>query len=247
MKIFTDTKRFEVKYFIPNELIPKVREYIQPFAEVDPYTLKSKNKRYKVRSIYYDTPDLDFYYAKIEGLKIRKKLRIRGYNLQKSFAFLEIKRKYVNNVVKERCRLPFSFIGKIVTDQDTTSIEPYKKDYNTRLVSGKFLNILANSGLEPTVMVVYEREAYVGTEDNRLRVTIDSNVRIRSKPELDDLFDGAPSKVFPGDISIFELKFDNFMPDWMRRLPLKLGIRKEPISKYCLGIDVSQLRYVEED
>ena len=126
-------------------------------------------------------------------------------------------------------------------------MEPYKKDYNTQLVSGKFINILANSGLEPTVMVVYEREAYIGNEDERLRVTIDSNVRIRSKPELDDLFNGAPLKVFPGNISIFELKFDNYMPDWMRQLPQKLGIRKEPISKYCLGIDVSQLRYVEED
>jgi hypothetical protein len=247
MRFFGDIRRYEIKYFIPNELIPKVGEYIQPFVKVDPYILKSKKNRYTVRSIYYDTPELDYYFAKVEGLKIRKKLRIRGYNLQKKFAFLEIKRKYVNNVFKERCRLPFPFIGQIVSDPDTASIDRYKDDYNTHLVSGKFIYNLSDSGLEPTVMVIYERKAFIGADDDRLRVTIDSNVRIRSKPHLEDLFDGAPLKVFPGNISILELKFDNFMPDWMRQLPQKLGIRKEPISKYCLGIKVSQLRYVEED
>ena len=143
--------------------------------------------------------------------------------------------------------MPFSLIGQIVLDPDTANVDGYKDDYNTHLVSGKFINNLSDSGLEATVMVVYDREAFIGTADDRLRVTIDGNVRIRSKPELEDLFNGAPLKVFPGNISILELKFDNFMPNWMRQLPQKLKIRKEPISKYCLGIDVSQLRYVEED
>ena len=89
MTQFADRSRYEYKFKIPLDLIDDVRKFILPYTKFDPYLEKHGNQRYTVRSIYFDTPELDFYYEKIDGVKIRKKLRVRTYNRVSDFAFLE--------------------------------------------------------------------------------------------------------------------------------------------------------------
>ena len=235
---YGDQSRYEYKYRITRELIPQIRELIRPVTSFDPYLKDATNNRYTVRSIYFDTPSLDFYYEKMDGLKVRKKLRIRTYNEMDDFAFLEIKRKFINCISKERSKLPIMVIEKLVSTTQDSVIEYPQDDYNSRLVSGKFVYTLLKKGLIPVLLVVYEREAYIGLTDDKERLTIDTNVRANSEPDLGDILCTENFTPVINDAGILELKFDDVMPQWMKNLVLKLGLKRESLSKYCLGIDV---------
>ncbi|MBD3288492.1 VTC domain-containing protein [candidate division KSB1 bacterium] len=237
MKKVKDDKRYEIKYRIPNQKIPEIRSYLKEYADADPHVPNKEQVEYTVRSIYFDTRSLDFYWEKIDGLKVRKKLRIRGYNQDKGYAFLEIKRKYSNCVVKERAKLPSEEIEKIIGMLDTTDGEATNGSHNNRLVSGKFVYNMIKKNLSAKLLVVYEREPYVGKRDPGNRVTIDKNIRSRYNPDLNDLFDGDDLTFVANDFSILELKFNNFMPKWMRTMIVELSLKQVPFSKYCEGID----------
>ena len=86
--------RLEYKFLVRKEYLNELRDALLPFLFFDEYAEKEIAKEYTCRSIYYDTSRMDDYYDKLAGIKIRKKLRIRGYNKQndESVVFLEIKR-----------------------------------------------------------------------------------------------------------------------------------------------------------
>ena len=72
--------RLEYKYLVPVELLPTLRKLILPYVELDYYASISGIGNYTVRTIYFDTSELKYFFDKIEGLEIRKKVRIRVYN-----------------------------------------------------------------------------------------------------------------------------------------------------------------------
>lgn len=61
---------------MPEEEIPTIRQALESRMNRDPLT---GPQGYPVWSVYYDSSDLRFYWEKIEGLKFRRKLRIRRY------------------------------------------------------------------------------------------------------------------------------------------------------------------------
>ena len=150
---YADQSRYEYKYKISTDLIPQIRDYSAPYTNEDPYLKKTSAGKYTVRSIYFDTPDLDFYYEKMDGLKIRKKLRVRTYNEMSDYAFLEIKRKFVNCVAKERSKLPFIVIERLINTPDESVIEYPENDHNSRVVSGKFVYNLFKKGLLTVIAI----------------------------------------------------------------------------------------------
>ena len=87
--------RYEYKYLVPNNLVEKLRAELNPFMRLDDYAQKHSDRQYTVRSIYYDSPQFTCYNEKIDGVQIRNKYRIRGYDSRsnESIAFLEIKHK----------------------------------------------------------------------------------------------------------------------------------------------------------
>ena len=67
---------------------------------------------YGVWSVYYDTPRLRFYWEKIEGLRFRRKLRIRHYGDRftvddDTTVFVEIKQRVNRVTQKRRVALPY--------------------------------------------------------------------------------------------------------------------------------------------
>ena len=46
-----------------------------------------------IRSLYFDTPDDQDFQDKVDGLELRRKLRLRTYSPQSDFAMLEMKQK----------------------------------------------------------------------------------------------------------------------------------------------------------
>ncbi len=227
-----------MKYNFPAEMIPELRRYIAPYADLDPYAAEMSGHAYTVRSIYYDTENLDFYYHKLDGLKIRRKLRMRAYNqfYPDKPVFLEIKRRYENRIVKERVNIPLSAAG-MIHDEHKRPDGLFEDNVRNRTVMKKYLYNLIHFDLKPSALIVYEREAHIGKINSHERLTIDKNLRSYAPPVTDDLFREDDLRPMLGEKCILELKYDNYMPKWMGRLVHEFGIRAEPIPKYCLGIE----------
>ena len=70
-------RRFELKYVMPANLADSILASISNFVKPDPYT--GDKDHYFVNSIYLDSPNFISYQEKLDGLKNRKKFRIRYY------------------------------------------------------------------------------------------------------------------------------------------------------------------------
>ena len=70
--------RYEFKYLLRNNEANAIFKESLNFMNYDEYALK--NKGYFVRSLYFDNYDYDNFFEKVDGIKFRKKFRIRTYN-----------------------------------------------------------------------------------------------------------------------------------------------------------------------
>ncbi len=186
---------------------------------------------YTVRSIYFDSLDLKHYYEKINSMKHRKKVRLRGYDYNPdSNVFFEVKRKFEEPGMKNRYQINY---WKAVEMLKSREIDKTNDDL------GKFFYQIMSFNLRPIVNVIYDREPYtefVRTKNN-LRVTFDKNLRSVAYPRIDELFVDDNVKPAMMDYFILEVKFDDYLPGWIRQMSESLSLKRESASKYVICID----------
>ena len=88
--------RYEFKYVLPKSKRDELERELQYFLTLDPYVAKKEDKKYFVRSLYFDDSAFTNYYEKTDGMLSRTKFRVRTYtkNPDEGCAtFLEIKGK----------------------------------------------------------------------------------------------------------------------------------------------------------
>lgn len=236
--------RYEYKYIVPNNLLNPLREFVQPFVDQDEFVAKDKKIHYTVRSVYFDSPAYDFYYEKIEGIKNRKKVRLRGYdeNGLDDIVFLEIKRKYDIPIIKYRAPLTYRNALKIFEEQNLngfaldkfSSMEGYTN-------SKRFFYQVFSKNLRPVVLVVYEREPYLSKFDSTVRITFDKNLRGIAYPSLTNLYDENGLSPALTNKFIMEVKFNKTFPNWLNPAISRFGLRKQSASKYVLTMDSSRV------
>ncbi len=232
-------KRREYKFLIHKEKLPAFRKVIAPYLELDKFSAQKSDHRYTVRSIYYDTHNLGFYREKIEGIKIRKKIRVRGYDQQNDheYLFLEIKRKENDRIFKNRSRVKFKDRDSL---QDISDRANSKKDTSNKEDAARFFYNVARFNLHPTVLVTYDREAYFCRFRSGLRVTIDQELRSKAMPAFSDLFeDDALNYVMPNH-AILEVKFYRGLPSWLQKVITQFDLSRQAISKYTTCIDYAR-------
>lgn len=230
--------RREYKYLIHQKDIDQLRKRITPFVTVDNFA--SEGNQYTVRSIYFDTSKLKYYNEKVEGFKIRKKLRVRGYNElgDESVVFLEIKRKYENHIDKNRSALKYYNLNDLLSTSDLESYCLTENGFQNSVEDGeKFLHHIHKNSLKPIILVVYEREAYYSKFDAGLRLTFDKNLRYLLFPSLDKLYTEEDMKYTMPKYFIFEIKFFRGFPKWLQSAIQDLNISRMALSKYTLCLD----------
>lgn len=183
--------RIEYKYLVEKKMMQKLRENILPHVDLDKYSDIREKKEYTVRSVYYDSLKFDFYHEKIEGIRKRKKVRIRGYNeySNDSDVFLEIKRKDGPIISKFRSSIAFNNLNSLFETGDV-------KKYINNGISGpdttgngeRFLFQIKNRGLVPAILISYEREAFFYKFNRDLRITLDKNLRSNIHISSDSFF-----------------------------------------------------------
>ncbi|MFJ9391779.1 polyphosphate polymerase domain-containing protein [Nocardioides sp. NPDC101246] len=232
--------RYEIKYLIDELKVAELREELEARMEADPY---SPLGGYPVTSVYYDTPDLRFYWEKIEGLRFRRKLRMRLYGQPASCTdetpvHVEIKQRVNRVTQKRRLSLPYQQARRWLDERE-------ELDLDVGGASRGFVNevtsLVGNLDLRPIVTTGYQREAFVGREaDLGLRVTIDHRVHGRDRDF--HFASGAENRfLIPPKLAIVELKANERVPYWATDLTARLDMSVVRISKYCQSVEAFSL------
>jgi hypothetical protein len=228
--------RNEIKYLIPIELLPKLKNLMKPYIRLDKFAGPPENPDYTVRSIYFDTKDLRYYREKNEGIKKRIKVRIRGYNQPSpdSIVFLELKRKKDNLIFKNRYPCYYKNLDRILNQEIVKEDVPLKqKDSNRE----KFLYNLLSLSLKPTVLVIYEREAYHYRFNSDLRITLDKNIRSVKPQNIHSLYSEEFTVPTFRNHFVLEVKSGSPFPGWILSIIKQMHLQKRSVSKYALSID----------
>jgi hypothetical protein len=104
----------------------------------------------------------------------------------------------------------------------------------------RFLYHIYARRMRPTVTVIYEREPYKGIlkdRENDLRITFDKHLRGVAYPNLEGLFEEKHAVLVNEQYFIMEIKFNRYLPSWVRATITAFGLKKVPASKYILCMD----------
>jgi SPX domain protein involved in polyphosphate accumulation len=218
-----------------------MRKLLEPFMHQDPYAAMNGGE-YSVRSIYFDTPDLECYFQKLAGVKRRNKVRLRGYNRgEGSEVFFEIKKKVDEPLIKNRAPMTFEAARKILKGMPVEDfVEPTRKYPLAVDDARRFLYHIYVRRMRPAVTVIYEREpfqAILKDRGNDLRITFDKHLRAVAYPTLDELFEEKHPILVNEQYFIMEIKFNRYLPAWVKAIVTTFGLKKGPASKYVLCMD----------
>ncbi|QHC19703.1 VTC domain-containing protein [Streptomyces sp. GF20] len=227
--------RFELKYLVPVEQAAEIRDELAERMERDAH---SPVGGYGVWSLYYDTPQLRFYWEKIEGLKFRRKLRIRHYGdldgvTDASPVCVEIKQRVNRVTQKRRITLPYGVARQLC---DGRELVPHS--VRERAFVEEVLELIVRLNLRPAAITGYQREALVGRDaDTGLRVTLDRRVRGRDR----DFHFGTrtPENRFtiPPHLAVMEIKVNERTPYWITDLAARRNLNLVRVSKYVQSIE----------
>ena len=217
--------RHELKYFIHPAEVEALRLRLRPVLKLDSHC--RGGKPYAIRSLYFDDIDDSAWYDKVDGVMHRDKYRIRIYNYSDQEIFLERKRKLGDLIQKSSAQITRRLCEQLIQG-DPRGL--YKA--NNPLLQDVYVQMRTKL-LKPSVIVDYEREAYLHPAEN-VRITFDLN--LRSGLVNTDLFNPAIATVCPHDrdVEILEVKFDNYLPDHIGGLLAGVRAERSAISKYVL-------------
>ena len=235
-KVVQEFSRYEFKYILNKKLRDQVERQIQHFMRYDGYVHPEFDNSYFVRSLYYDSPSSFNFYEKIDGIKKRKKFRLRTYDKvnDNSILFIEQKGRNVNRVFKRRTQIDESdidyFYNAINYDQLTHKYKDLK-------IINEFIADTMKRRISPVVLVDYLRRPYVSDYDMNFRVTFDSDIMAKASntlfPSDENFF-----RCLPG-YTILEVKFFRKIPAWFHKLLLVYNLERVSVSKFVLGMKAS--------
>ena len=218
--------RSELKHYINYQDYLIIKSKISNFLTLDKNVYKDSFE-YKIRSIYFDNFNNKVLEEKLLGLNKRDKFRIRLYNDDDSFIRLEKKSK-INGLCKKISEpITKDEVFKIINNDIEFLIKSQKQLFQDLYIKMK------TEFLKPKTIVDYEREAYIYKIGN-VRITFDKN--LRTGIVSNDIFNKELCTISPinKDYIVLEVKYDEFLPEFILNL-IQLGERsKTSISKYAL-------------
>ncbi len=230
--------RFELKYLVPLKTAFEFRQALRAYLTPDDHG--DARGRYALASLYYDGPDFRFYREKIDGINIRRKLRIRRYESREpltaeSLVFVEIKQRVNRVTQKRRVVLPYCEALRLCDERIIPAHAP-----QDAAVLNEIEWMLRQYNLRPASIVRYARQALVGSEyDAGLRVTFDTDLTFQVRHlQLDER--PAGQSLFPVGWAVIEIKVNERMPYWLTELVAAHNLNLVRVSKYCRSIELAQ-------
>lgn len=231
--------RFELKYMVTIREAEAIKKALGAYLVPDNHG--DSTGAYMLSSLYYDGPDYRFYWEKVDGIRFRRKLRIRFYETgapltEESMVFVEIKQR-LNRVTQKRRILMRYGDALHLCEQREIPVHDAQDDAVVNEVRGMGLQY----DLRPASIIAYSRQALVGSDyDMGLRVTFDKDLRYRTyNLQLDD--PEAGQFLFPPDWVVMEIKVNERIPYWLTELVAAYNLNLVRVSKYCRSIEMAKI------
>lgn len=163
----------------------------------------------RYNTLYYDTINFDLYKQHHNGKLNRYKIRHRTY-VESNLGFLEV--KFKNNK------------GRTIKTRISRHDIPYQLENDCRVFLDKILPFKSDV-LVPVIWINYSRYTFVNKKGAE-RLTIDLNLEFLKDEKKEDL----------SNVAIAEVKQDKKKTSPFIEIMKRNHIRRGSISKYCLGI-----------
>ena len=214
--------RVEQKYIITEEKLAYLKYKLEQVMRYDEHVI---DNQYRIRSLYFDDMLNSYLEDNESGNDFREKYRIRTYNNEHDKIHLEIK-------IKER-----GSTGKVkeeLTKEECFSLmhrKSWSLKENDGNVKRKLYALMVMKRMQPVQIVEYDRIPFVEEKGN-VRVTFDKNIVGSGEVTafFDDILPGIP--LLPTGQHILEVKYDEFLPDYIKQILNEVHVTKTAFSKY---------------
>jgi SPX domain protein involved in polyphosphate accumulation len=233
--------RFELKYLVTLAQAEHFRKDL--LAYLVPDDNGDGAGKYALASLYYDSPDYRCYWEKVDGLRFRRKLRIRSYvaaqDLQpETPVFVEIKQRVDRVTQKRRVLLPYHSALALCNERSVAVEGAHSQDLP---VLNEIAAYAWQNNLRPASIVRYQRQAFMGTHhDIGLRVTFDTDLRYQvASLHLHQTPASIP--MLPPEWVVMEVKVNERIPYWLTELVAAHNLSLVRMSKYCRSLEAAGL------
>lgn len=217
--------RQEKKYFM------NLLDMARLSARLDQVMLRDAHsgaQGYAIRSLYFDSLDERDYQEKVDGIELRRKLRLRIYDPAADFAMLEMKQKegiYQKKRSLRIARADAEALARGCYDSLLSYPDPF---------AAECYGLMTMWCYRPKTIVEYRRLAYIARE-NKIRITFDRD--IRANEACCDLF--SPNlnlyPVLDPFNLVLEVKYNGFLLSYIKDLVNGANRSELSVSKYCLA------------
>lgn len=214
--------RHEEKYLLSPLQAAHARSVLDGLLKRDSHSAAGA---YFIRSLYFDTPADDDYTDKLLGISERRKLRLRLYDVNCTALKLEIKEK--QGAVSHK-------VSQTVTREQAQALICGQPEYLMQLKTPAALQVyrmFQTQGRRPAALVDYRRTAWVGPLEH-LRITLDEQVSAAKSAALFDPHVNTV-KLHSAGVVILEIKYDHYIPGYLRGPLSSVGGVPMSISKYA--------------
>lgn len=217
--------RHELKYLVTSAQLAMLKNRIDHLICLDQHA--GPAGMYNIRSLYFDDIHNRCYYENENGTSPREKFRIRIYNHSPDRITLECKRKDHGKTLKTACPLTQEQTRMLMAGQplpDIAAQPPLLRRLTLEMMT-RFLR--------PVVVVEYDRVPYTCKNGN-VRITFDTNVS--SSRQIGGFLDPdvARRPIMPVGQQLLEVKFDEYLPDYIYRNLQLNSLQQTAYSKYYL-------------
>lgn len=217
-------ERHEVKHLINLTdyyiLRQRLRTVLYPDSHAGP------EGSYRIRSLYFDTPDDKALKEKLNGIGCRDKYRIRYYNDNTDLLHLEKKSKRKDLCIKHITSIDTGQAQALVNgdiEWMSHSLDPLIQE---------LYRMMRQEILRPRTIVDYIRDPFTYPAGN-VRVTLDHH--LRTGLSCTDFLNTDCTTIPAGDnLIVLEVKWDAYLPDIIREIVRIPGRQASAFSKYAV-------------
>lgn len=224
-----------------NEVLRQEKKYLMTAADSRKLGARLRNVMaedvhngadgYRIRSLYFDTINDEDYQEKVDGVELRRKIRLRNYDPGADFAMLEMKQKEGSYQKKRSLRVSRKDAQRLIWG-DYTPLLGYAEPFAAECYA-----LMSRKCYRPKAVVEYRRQAYIAKE-NRIRITIDSNIIA-----TEACFDIFSPKLLQYPVldpynAVLEVKYNGFLLSYIKDVVSQANRSEFSVSKYCLSRSV---------
>lgn len=215
--------RTEKKYDLSQLHVGQLMKLLDAVMKRDEH---SEEDGYMVRSLYFDSIYDDDYFDKVDGIEIRKKIRLRIYSTQQETAKLELKQKQESAQKKVSITIPRS-LAEEMTHGNYLGLAELQSE-NALM----FYHLLETGLYRPSCIIEYQRTAFT-EQTNDIRITFDRDIEM--SPFCERFFDDQLSLIPVRKDPVLEVKYNRFMFSTIKQVLNCADAPELAISKYAMA------------